>query len=657
MPAKQTRLQEIQQEMGKPGFYENRERANLLIGELKSLGAIIEPIQDLLKKVGDLKVLLELGKESGDAEIVAELEGESARFGRQLERIETMSLLSKPTDAKNCYFTIQAGAGGTESCDWAEMLLRMYLRYFEKAGYQVEEISRREGEEAGIQNTQLYVKGLYASGYLSCEMGVHRLVRISPFDSAKRRHTSFASVDVLPEFDDIEIEIDWDKDVREDVYRSGGAGGQHVNKTSSAVRLTHLPTGAVVACQNERSQHQNRALARKMLMSKLYRLEESKRNADLAKLYGEKGEIAFGNQIRSYVLYPYQMVKDHRTDVQTSDTEGVLNGEIQNFIDAELRHRAGAESAKAKSLPPPHRPLHPPQRLLQQRPRAAEVQPDKAGPGKVLAVGQPHAGVFEEPCRIGQIQRPRVDPRQVRRLHVGHRQARHLIDRLLHAVAVAPQVVQQGQVPVVAVAVRRQRSGQAHHVDRREHVSRAAAEALAEVGVGDDRVRAAQPGQVERLAGGAKGDRPASRVLVQHRGRHVRCVSVEHQAGVDFIGADDHIMPAADPGQRRKLLAAVGSADRIVRIAQQEQPGPRCDGAFDRVEVELPAALPHLHGYGDKVAAGGLVDVQEVRVDRRGGHHLVAVVTDRAAGGRHGRNDARQPDDPVRFDRPAVPGS
>jgi peptide chain release factor 2 len=350
LAGKQARIRQIQDEMGKPGFYENRERANVLINELKALTATVEPIQALLKKVEDLQVLLELARESADTEeVLQELEAESARAGAALERIETLSLLSEPSDARNCYFAIQAGAGGTESCDWAEMLLRMYLRYFEKAGYEVDETSRREGEGAGIQNIQLYVKGPYASGYLSCEMGVHRLVRISPFDAAKRRHTSFASVDVLPEFDDIQIDIDWDKDVREDVYRSGGAGGQHVNKTSSAIRLTHLGTGVVVACQNERSQHQNRAFARKMLTSKLYRLEESKRNAELAKLYGEKGDIAFGHQIRSYVLYPYQMVKDLRTGVETSDTEGVLDGEIQAFIDAELRRRAAARAQAGKA--------------------------------------------------------------------------------------------------------------------------------------------------------------------------------------------------------------------------------------------------------------------------------------------------------------------
>ena len=277
-----------------------------------------------------------------------ELEAECGRFGKQLERIETMSLLSQPSDPKNCYFTIQAGAGGTETCDWAEMLLRMYLRYFERTGYQVEEMTattarRPASEHAAVRQGALTPRATSRARW-ACT-GWCGSARSTP---PSRRHTSFASVDVLPELDDIEIEIDWDKDVREDVYRSSGAGGQHVNKTSSAIRLTHLPTGVVVACQNERSQHQNRALARKMLMAKLYQLEQAKRDAELAKLYGEKGDIAFGSQIRSYVLYPYQMVKDHRTSVETSDTEGVLDGEIQEFIDAELRRRTGARGKGKK---------------------------------------------------------------------------------------------------------------------------------------------------------------------------------------------------------------------------------------------------------------------------------------------------------------------
>jgi peptide chain release factor 2 len=222
------------------------------------------------------------------------------------------------------------------------MLLRLYLRYFERREYEVEQLSMREGEEAGIQSCSLRVKGPYAYGYLSCETGVHRLVRISPFSAQGKRETSFASVDVQPDVDDIEIDIDWDKDVREDTYRAGGKGGQHVNKTSSAIRLTHLPTGLVAQCQNERSQHKNRATARKMLAARLYQMEQAKRDAELAKVYSEKGQIGWGNAIRSYFLYPEQRVKDARTGAMTSDTEGVLDGDIQMFIDAELRRRAAA---------------------------------------------------------------------------------------------------------------------------------------------------------------------------------------------------------------------------------------------------------------------------------------------------------------------------
>ena len=258
----------------------------------------------------------------------------------KLDRLEFQKLLSGKHDQCNCYFGIQAGAGGTESCDWAEMLLRMYLRYFQIKKYDVEEVSRKDGEEAGIQSVTLLVKGPYAYGYFSCEMGVHRLVRISPFDSQNRRHTSFASVDVVPELgDEGEIEIK-EEDLRIDFFRAGGAGGQHVNKVSSAVRITHLPTGIVVGCQNERSQHQNRRMAMEMLMGKLLRVEEQKRDSELAKIVGDKGEIAWGNQIRSYVLQPYQMVKDHRTDHQTGDTQAVLDGQIEPFIEAYLRHRA-----------------------------------------------------------------------------------------------------------------------------------------------------------------------------------------------------------------------------------------------------------------------------------------------------------------------------
>lgn len=326
--------------MSRVGFWADAERARQVVGELKQLKAVIEPIEELTERIGELQVLQKLAVDDGDEQTLGEIERQMDELAARTDRLELMTLLSGPNDGRNCYFSIQAGAGGTESCDWAEMLLRMYLRYLERNGYEVQELSRKDGEEAGIQSVSLLVAGPYAYGYLSCEMGVHRLVRISPFDAQARRHTSFASVDVLPELEEICIQIDWDKDVREDTYRASGAGGQHVNKTSSAVRLTHLPTGIVVQCQNERSQHKNRATARKILQSRLYRLEEKKRDAELARLYSDKAEIAWGNQIRSYILQPYQLVKDHRSGYQSGDVRAVLDGQIQPFIEAELRRRA-----------------------------------------------------------------------------------------------------------------------------------------------------------------------------------------------------------------------------------------------------------------------------------------------------------------------------
>jgi peptide chain release factor 2 len=326
--------------MAAPGFWDNPEAAQQVVTELKALKGILGPAEDLTRRMGDLQALYELASEDGGDEMVLETAAEVRKLTADLERLELRTLLSAPHDAGNCYFSIHAGAGGTESCDWVAMLLRMYLRYFESIGYSVAEIDRLDGEEAGIRSISLHVSGPYAYGYLSCERGVHRLVRVSPFDAQGRRHTSFASVDVLPELEDIEVDVDWAADVREDTYCASGAGGQHVNKTASAVRLTHLATGIVVQCQNERSQHKNRAEARKMLGAKLYQNEEAKRDADLAKLYGNKGEIAFGYQIRSYVLYPYQLVRDERTDLKSSATGKILDGDIQEFIDAYLRHRA-----------------------------------------------------------------------------------------------------------------------------------------------------------------------------------------------------------------------------------------------------------------------------------------------------------------------------
>ncbi len=328
--------------MAAADFWDNPEAAKATVQELKSLRAMIDPVRGALSTADDLAAMIDLLSEGEDPEVRAELDEGLTKLSQDVNRVELLTLLSGPNADRNCYFNIQAGAGGADACDWAEMLLRLYLRYFERNHYGVEELSMRYGEEAGVQSCSLLVKGPHAYGYLSCETGVHRLVRISPFSAQGKRETSFASVDVQPELDDIGIELDWDQDVREDTYRASGKGGQHVNKTSSAVRLTHMATGLVAQCQNERSQHKNRATARRMLMARLYQAEQAKRDSELAKIYSEKGQIAWGNAIRSYFLYPEQRVKDVRTGVTTSATDAVLDGDIQAFIDAELRHRAAA---------------------------------------------------------------------------------------------------------------------------------------------------------------------------------------------------------------------------------------------------------------------------------------------------------------------------
>ena len=331
--------------MAKAGFWDNSDSAQAVVTQLSALKSVIEPVEEMHREVKDLEELFELAGES-DKEELKELENDLESLVQRCEKIELQGLLSRPEDLKNCFFSIHAGAGGTESCDWATMLLRMYTRYFEANKYKFEELDITPGEEAGLRSVTLRVRGAFAFGKLSCETGVHRLVRISPFDSQKRRHTSFAAVDCVPEFaGDIDVEINED-DLRIDFYRASGAGGQHVNKTSSAVRITHGPSGIVVQCQNERSQHKNRAQAMKVLKARLYMREQQKRDAEVAKLYGDKGEIAWGNQIRSYVMQPYQMVKDHRTKFQTGNVEAVLNGEIEGFIESYLRHRAKKKSSK-----------------------------------------------------------------------------------------------------------------------------------------------------------------------------------------------------------------------------------------------------------------------------------------------------------------------
>lgn len=286
--------------------------------------------------VSDADVLLELYNESPDDGLLKEVEQKAEEASKAVADLEFSKMLSGPQDLASCFIEINAGAGGTESCDWADMLCRMYLRFAEKKSYSANMIDFTEGDGAGYRSVTLHITGPYAYGYLKAEIGVHRLVRVSPFDANKRRHTSFASVFVYPEVDDnIEIEVK-EADLKIDTYRAGGAGGQKVNKTDSAVRMTHIPTGIVVQCQNERSQHQNRAMALKVLKARLFERELEKQRVEQAKVEANKKEVSWGSQIRSYVLFPYQMVKDHRTNHESSQTDAILNGDLEDFIRAYL---------------------------------------------------------------------------------------------------------------------------------------------------------------------------------------------------------------------------------------------------------------------------------------------------------------------------------
>jgi len=329
--------------MGAPGFWDDPSENAPILQRRRAVGRQVELLKHLRDQAGELEAWRELISEGeADAEVLDFLDG----LGKELDRYELRLMLSGPDDDKNALVNIHPGAGGTESQDWAEMLLRMYLRYAEQESFDVEMLDRQEGDEAGLKSATFAVRGAYAFGYLKSEAGVHRLVRISPFDAQSRRHTSFASVDVYPEVDDdVEIEIE-DKDLRIDTYRSSGAGGQHVNKTESAVRITHMPSGIVVACQNERSQIKNRGTAMKLLRARLYDREMRKREAERAEREGEKMEAAWGSQIRSYVLHPYRMIKDHRTGFEMGDADRVLDGDLDPFIEAWLRSQMGA-AAKA----------------------------------------------------------------------------------------------------------------------------------------------------------------------------------------------------------------------------------------------------------------------------------------------------------------------
>lgn len=329
-------MESLNQKMAHPNFWDKPQEAQETVDRLKILKKTIEPWQKSATHASDLEQFLDLVDEN-QAESLKDLEVDISQLSREVDELEFQRLLSDRFDSHNAIVSINAGAGGTESCDWASMLYRMYSRWVERRGFTLEMVDMMPGEEAGIKNMTFIVRGLYAYGYLKAESGVHRLVRISPFDANKRRHTSFASVDVIAEVEDIpEIEVK-DAEIRIDTYRAGGAGGQHVNKTSSAVRITHIATGIVSQCQNERSQHQNKQVAMKILKARLYERYRQEKEAQLKAQYGEKKEISWGSQIRSYVFHPYSMVKDHRTDYETSNVQAVMDGDLDEFIQHYLK--------------------------------------------------------------------------------------------------------------------------------------------------------------------------------------------------------------------------------------------------------------------------------------------------------------------------------
>ncbi|MCD6334164.1 MAG: peptide chain release factor 2 [Candidatus Latescibacteria bacterium] len=326
----------LEQIMSAPGFWDNRETAQTTIEEVNEHKRWVDTWQNLEDQRDDLMLLYELAEEEEDEDAMAEVTAEANALEKAITELEFRNMLSGRDDTKNAILTIHPGAGGTESADWAQMLLRMYMRWAERRGFRKELMDLQPGDEAGIKSATVGVTGKYAYGYLKAEAGVHRLVRLSPFDSQNRRHTSFASVFVYPEIEDaVEVEIS-ESDLRVDTYRASGAGGQHVNKTDSAVRITHLPTGIVVQCQNERSQHKNRASAMKILRARLYQFQEEEKRKEMEAVEHTKKRIEWGNQIRSYVLHPYNMVKDHRTGEETSNVEAVMDGDIDAFIYAYL---------------------------------------------------------------------------------------------------------------------------------------------------------------------------------------------------------------------------------------------------------------------------------------------------------------------------------
>ena len=334
------RLKELEVEISKSGFWDNQESARLVIQEMKSIKLIIGEYHETMAKFGEAKLLEELLSKEPDEDFIKEMGELLPGLEKSVNALEFKSLMSGEHDRNNAIVSIHSGAGGTESCDWASMLLRMYSMWAQRNGYGFEIIDILSGEGAGLKSACLIVAGAYSYGYLKSERGVHRLVRISPFDANKRRHTSFASVDVIPEFDEeIDIEIN-EADLKIDTYRSSGAGGQHVNVTDSAVRITHLPTGIVVQCQNERSQYKNKATAMKVLKARLYEQKMEEKKKELEEEYAKKKKIEWGSQIRSYVMHPYSMVKDHRTGYETSNVGKVMDGDLDSFIEAFLKWKA-----------------------------------------------------------------------------------------------------------------------------------------------------------------------------------------------------------------------------------------------------------------------------------------------------------------------------
>ena len=331
--------------MSQPTFWDRPTEAQAIVGQLKTLKRLVDPWKHVSQEAKDAGELLSI---VGDDEAsLRELEQSFKKIEHEVELLEFQRLLSDALDPNAAIVSINAGAGGTESCDWAQMLMRMYLRWAEEHGFEIQMVDLQPGEEAGTKSATFFVRGPYAHGYLKAERGVHRLVRISPFDANKRRHTSFASVDVVAEVEEeLDIVVN-ESELRIDTYRAGGAGGQHVNKTSSAVRLTHLPTGIVVQCQNERSQHQNKQVAMKILKARLYERRRAEEDVKLKARYGEKKEIAWGSQIRSYVFHPYTLVKDHRTNYETSNGQVVMDGAIDPFIEAYLKQQAREQSKKS----------------------------------------------------------------------------------------------------------------------------------------------------------------------------------------------------------------------------------------------------------------------------------------------------------------------